>query len=790
MQTPSWRPPHFLLATGLCALASLCALGCKAGPSDAAAQGAESKVDVVASKEGSSKASTTDKSVGGTPTAASNALPAAVLKGDFFGVYNMLHNRPLSHRVEVVDAKKVFVLDALSEDVVRYINGNYPNDWRRNVKIGDERAMAINNSRKAALWFPGFEGATQAQALQMRVYNPAKGINTLKLKLNGKPLKSMGLKPGWHTIVVPVAAGVGLAENLLNIEFTDMGRFDGKLSGGALQWLRLGAASALSDATATTPTDTPGAQDALSLAANQGASWTMWALPKSKLSFGTKGQGSCHALVDVMVQDGTGGVKRASRVKLPAQGGAVDLSSISAGQGQVMRVDVMADATCTQPLVISNAQLVVPGKRPTRPAFEPPKYIVFWMIDTLRADHLSFYNDKTNVKTPALSKLASEGVTFRVANVQGNESKVSHASLFSGLFPNRHRVMAKGKLKPEHEIMPEAMKKAGYKTGAHISNGYISKPWGFQQGWNHFINNLRDGWRIDGKSMAKHGIDWMKKNKDSSFFLYIGTIDPHVTYRAHDGLIQKYDGASYNGKYKKYLSGGTLGKIKGGKLKVSARDKTRIKNLYKNEITFNDEAFASLRAAFEAEGIWDKTMVVVTADHGDEFWEHGGVGHGHNIHQELVHVPLVMYYPPAIKANTVVRAGVDVLDVYPTLVDIVGKKRPSNLQGKSILPLTYNAHGGYPEPATATKYLGHYAMQTDRWKLYLRKGDFSLYDRNADPLEMKHVEAANPLATRWLLDSISWFRANRKTWDKERFGVATNLSGTFLNERKKPAPKP
>ncbi len=218
-------------------------------------------------------------------------------------------------------------------------------------------------------------------------------------------------------------------------------------------------------------------------------------------------------------------------------------------------------------------------------------------------------------------------------------------------------------------------------------------------------------------------------------------------------------------------------------MKPNDRDKVRIKNLYKNEITFNDQAFGTIRAAFEEMGIWDETMVVVTADHGDEFWEHGGVGHGHNVHQELVHVPLLMYYKPLIKAGTVIDAGVDVLDVYPTLVDIAGKERPENLQGRSLLPLLLDQHGGYPQPAIATRYLGHYAMQMQQYKLYLKKGDYAVYERDSDPMEMENAKGSHPLASRWLLDSMAWFRDSRKQWDKQSWGVANNLSESFLVER-------
>ena len=282
--------------------------------------------------------------------------------------------------------------------------------------------------------------------------------------------------------------------------------------------------------------------------------------------------------------------------------------------------------------------------------------------------------------------------------------------------------------------------------------------------------------------MAEHGIKWATENKEAPFFLYVGTIDPHVTYRRHDEIIERYD-TDYTGRYDKYCSGEDLGRIKSGGLKPNDRDKERIKNLYKNEITFNDQAFAAIRKSFEEQGIWEETMVVVTADHGDEFWEHGSVGHGHSVHQELVHVPLLMHYPPLIKAGTRVSAGVDVLDIYPTLVDLIGGTRPEELQGKSLVPLLLGEHGGYPEPAIATRYLGHYAMQMQQYKLYLKKGDYAVYDREEDPLELENAKADNPLAARWLLDAMAWFRSSRKSWDKQSWGVADNLSGDFLTLR-------
>ncbi len=726
-----------------------------------------------------------------TPEApAAKAAPAAVAAppqaGPRFVALDLLHNRPTSHRIAHVKGQPVLVIDAGAVDFLRYINGNYPEDWALNLSLEGATGAALRNGRTAKLWTPALR-PQGAQALQARVFNPSKNPNMLKLQVNGKALEVARLAPGWQSVTLKVPEGALRAENTIDFEFSDMGRVEGKLSGGGLAWLRLGAAEALAVAegeagpvTVALP-GAPLAQDALVLDAGEGAAWFMWALPKGALELEVKAPAGCGVSVEAFTQEG--GAAPASALRQASSGGdatlRVDLDPVAGEGGQVARVEVIAAQDCGAPVRVERAQLTVPGERPTRAQVKPPKRILFWMIDTLRADYLPFYNPETNVETPALAKLASEGALFKLAFVQGNESKVSHASLFSGMYPSRHGVAEKGTLKPEMTIMPEAIKAAGYRTGAHISNGYISQPWGFVQGWDHFVNNLRDGWRIDGAAMAGHALDWAKKSKDSDFFLYVGTIDPHVTYRRHDDIIGRYDTKPYSGRYDKYCSGEDLGKIKGGSLKVNERDKERIINLYKNEITFNDQAFATLRQGLEAEGLWEDTMVIITSDHGDEFWEHGSVGHGHNIHQELVHVPLLISYPPLIKANTVVDAGVDVLDVYPTIMDIIGKPRPDDLQGKSLLPLMLGQHGGYPEPAIATRYLGHYTMQAQHWKLYLRKGEYTLHDRRTDPLELSGAEVQNPLATRWLLDAMSTFRANRKQWDKTTWGVPTNLSGEF-----------
>lgn len=682
--------------------------------------------------------------------------------------YDFLVNRPLAHRLD--STAKAVVVDATAMDFVRYIHGNHPNDWNLETEMGGELGASLNKKRIGGLWIPA-PGLSSDGNIRMRVYSPAKG--NLKLKVNGQETSSVSLSEGWQT--VDFESKSLAAENSIQVEFSGMGRISNVLSGGGIQWVSVGAQPAELESNVST---LPLEHGPLKISPKDSALVHVWALPDANLSYSIAGKSGCE-MKFVWHKEADGGLAQAgvTSIAIP-ESGKVDSFAPLPVSNQIARVMVEPGQGC-EDTTIERLAMVVAGEKAERKEIPPPKRIVFWLIDTLRADYLPIHFD-TNVRAPNLKRLAAEGASFKVAFVQGNESKTSHASLFSGMFPSKHGLVGKGKLKPEHEIMTEAIKSAGYRTAGFVANGYVSGPWGFEQGWDTYRNHIREQLRIDGRSMTRTGLEWVGSNKDVPFFLYLGTSDPHATYREHADIIGNYDTEPYNGRFKKACYGEDLGLIKSGSLKVTERDKTRIINLYKNEIEFNDKAFGELRAGLEEMGIWEDTMVIVTSDHGDEFWEHGSVGHGHSIYQDQVHVPILVYYPPLIPANTVVEAGADVLDIYPTIVDAMGKTRPKDLQGKSLIPLILKETGDYPEPATATQYKLHYTMQMQEWKLYLRRGEYQLYDRKTDVTEQTDVSSKHPLASRWLLDSMGWFRTYRNQWDKQTWGAASNLRPEFV----------
>ena len=168
-------------------------------------------------------------------------------------------------------------------------------------------------------------------------------------------------------------------------------------------------------------------------------------------------------------------------------------------------------------------------------------------------------------------------------------------------------------------------------------------------------------------------------------------------------------------------------------------------------------------------------MVIFTADHGEELWDHGKIGHGQSLREELVHVPLLISYPPLFPPGKVVDEGVEIIDLLPTIVDALGGKQPGDAQGESLVPLAQGDGAGYPRPAIASQYELAHTMRLGRWKLWIGgSGDVRLFDAATDAAESKELSAERPLERRFVTDAMGLWMAYQAQWKKSRWGVASN----------------
>lgn len=696
------------------------------------------------------------------------SLPAAAAAD---AGYDLAANAPLAHVY-----RDGVVADAASPGFVKYIR-DMNGSWALGVKA-DGRTGALLPGLQANVWLP-VSPELAGEALVMEAgFQPLKRPGRAQrcdVFIEGDKIGSLELGDGWQTHRVNIPAGkvkAGLVKVRLHFSYA-VDHPKGK-SAGIVRFVRIAPASA-----AAAPADEAGLAGAL--AATRGGALTLpdgggldyYITPVKGMTL--KGAAS-GGTVEVFTQlDGA---------KPARLGGGASLSlSLDKVAGKAVRLMLRGRGGAVS---VQGAR--IEGGALKAPAVKAPKYVVFWLIDTLRADKLPFYdipnaNGRPKVKTPNLSALAKEATVFEPFWVQGNESKASHASLFTGTYPVKHGVYThKANLADSHTTLAEAFQKAGYATGGFVSNGYVSDRWNFAQGFaaKDFTNTIREGKANNAKALVKSAKAWIDAKKGKPFYLYMGTSDPHVTYRRHKAFIDEYDReGGYTGRYMKSLSGTELGTIKGKKSPPSARDRTRIEALYENEIAFNDKWFGELVAHLKAAGIYDETMIIIGSDHGDEFWEHGSCGHGHNLHQELINVPFVVRWPamfPAGKAGF----GAGGVDVLPTMQAMLGQKRAGDAQGSDLLPYVGAQGAVYPRAIIASQGKGSYALQVGPAKVIMRsERSITAYDVTADPAEKSDVFGTKVVTTLAAMDPLSVFLSRAEAWDKAKMGSPNNLSGGF-----------
>jgi arylsulfatase A-like enzyme len=243
--------------------------------------------------------------------------------------------------------------------------------------------------------------------------------------------------------------------------------------------------------------------------------------------------------------------------------------------------------------------------------------------------------------------------------------------------------------------------------------------------------------------------------------------------------MDKYDGG-YKGRFQDAF--GDDGKGNTGK-DLSDKEKDHVRALYDSNVSYQDDLVGQLIEKLKTWGIYDQTMIIITADHGDEQWEDGRVGHGGSERETLLHVPLLIHYPPLFPAGKVTE-GTEGIDIVPTLADALGVATDPEWQGASLIPLA-NGVGGYPLMSFSSQYENSHAGRIGHWKLKLMgTGTPHLYNLAKDPDERDDLfgKASAEIGARLLLDPM-WMRRNWNVeWKKAQWGNAADVSSRFASD--------
>jgi arylsulfatase A-like enzyme len=320
-----------------------------------------------------------------------------------------------------------------------------------------------------------------------------------------------------------------------------------------------------------------------------------------------------------------------------------------------------------------------------------PPNIVLIVIDTLRADRLGA-NGNGRGLTPFIDSLAARGYVFRNAYAQCSWTNPSVASIMTSRFQSQHGIVAFESVLADSEVtLAEVLKQRGYVTGFFSANGLLAKKFGFAQGYDEFQSLLvrpGDGRghpgvperaaRINGDALAWLDRTAQARAASAPVFLHLHYMEPHYPYapraEALDHVADGHDRPDVN----EANAAAVFGHVKPLTLPVLGN----LQDVYDAEVLSIDTELRALFAELERRHFLDHAIVVLTADHGEEFMEHDHIGHEQTLFQELVRVPLLVLVP-GHSQRTDVDQVVSLIDVAPTLVDLAGAPRPPSFEGHS-----------------------------------------------------------------------------------------------------------
>jgi arylsulfatase A-like enzyme/Tfp pilus assembly protein PilF len=339
-------------------------------------------------------------------------------------------------------------------------------------------------------------------------------------------------------------------------------------------------------------------------------------------------------------------------------------------------------------------------------------------MDTTRADHLPMYGYK-NVKTPNLDRLAKDSFIFEDAVSQVPLTLPSHTSMMTGRLPIGHGVRDNAGffLDPSETTLAEELKGLGYSTAAFVSAFVLDSKWQLDQGFDLYYDNfnLAQFQDVNPGEIQRKAEDteieashWLDANKDHKFFAWVHYYDPHEPYDPPEPYISEYPDKPYDG-----------------------------------EIAYTDEYVGKLLTKLDELKVSDKTIVLIAADHGESLGEHNEATHAMFVYNTTQHVPLLIHVPGSSGGR--VKGIVRLVDLMPTVLELLGVKVPSSVQGKSLYSMMNGKEdlrrNAYSESVYAELHYGWSPLEslTTQQYRYIQAPRPELYDRINDPGETKNL---------------------------------------------------
>ncbi|PIN99722.1 hypothetical protein COT72_04775 [archaeon CG10_big_fil_rev_8_21_14_0_10_43_11] len=377
--------------------------------------------------------------------------------------------------------------------------------------------------------------------------------------------------------------------------------------------------------------------------------------------------------------------------------------------------------------------------------------VILISLDSVRTDMVGVYGSLWNA-TPALDAFSKDALVFENAYSTTSYTLPAHASMLTGLYPLTHGIFHDITQECEgvqcvrdiHDpMMQDLLKKQGYATAGFVSGAYVSEAFGFSKGFDTYQNHLQPEVEhfntITSQIITQKGIEWMDAHKNRSFFLFLHYFDPHYNYLAnktypHDvlpsyaGDLQALDGViNRDGEW-------TINKT------ISSEDREYVFANYAGDLAYTDAYIKRVIEYLKAEGLYEKTILIITSDHGDEFFEHGSIGHKGTLYAPVHHIPLIVRVP-GITARRV-RQLVSHVDILPTVLLALNFSNTTPIEGVSLLtPLPERIiYQDYLDKSGVNNSGAHWCDDTQCFTYVHANGSQpELYDITRDPQESQNI---------------------------------------------------
>jgi arylsulfatase A-like enzyme len=331
--------------------------------------------------------------------------------------------------------------------------------------------------------------------------------------------------------------------------------------------------------------------------------------------------------------------------------------------------------------------------------------VVLVVIDALRRDHLSLYGYAKDT-SPGLGRLAEESAVFERCLATSSWTKPSALSLLSGLYPPSHGGHRNRKASPRIDFLGEVLQERGYVTAAVSGNPHVSPAFGMDQGFDHFEfgDNRRARDYPDLTELLDGARRWLAAHGDEPFFLYLQLMNVHGPYRAPAEYRLRFleepheEFPFQNRLWKEILRHGRLER----RADVSEAHLRDLTARYDGAVAYTDDALVRFVEELRAKGILDRSLLVITSDHGEELFDHGGFGHKRTLYGEQLEIPLLIREPSGVGAGRRIGEPVSLVDLPATILDWLGLLPPENGgafgDGRSLVPLLRETREGRSLP--------------------------------------------------------------------------------------------